>query len=119
MILVIILGMAVALLAPSYFIHYRQCLQQQQSDVELLDRDVCLNPYDRELFLKTVDCSGAEQRLQIKAEYCAFFLVWDNVRNHYFYALPIVLFVIYVWWRTTPDKKKKKKHYQNEIVPYR
>lgn len=113
-----ILFILMLLLAPSYILHYRQCLQQQQADSELLDRDVCVNPFDRELFKNSVDCVGAQDRLQLKAEYCAFFMVWSNIRNHYFYALPAVLFVIYVWWRQIPEKRKKKKREYNEIVPY-
>ena len=75
------LGYFVILIAFLFFVYQGEhvilkhslhdCETEQESDIELLNRDVCSSSYDRERFRGTVDCEGAERRLRLNKYLCA------------------------------------------------
>lgn len=103
---------------------YKQCLdectQQYKQDVELLNRDVCANPYDRVMFTNTVDCKGAETRLQTYPKQCARMKWWKAsyiavVFGDYWVILPVILVFIYVYFGSSSKKKHHKKPHYVEV----
>jgi len=89
--------------------HYQECLRtcvkQHVADLELLNRDVCVNAYDRLQFRDTVDCEGAEQRVSILPHTCAFNswraniepVVWlKKLREHFWVTVGIAV-VLCMW----------------------
>jgi hypothetical protein len=116
--LLVIILFCCSLLIPSYLTYKFDCEQHAKIDAELSFHDVCRNQFYREMFAGKVDCSGAERRLHTRIEFCAFFLVWNDVRDHYWYFLPVIFFVLFLWWKLSEKKKKKKSSFRNELVPY-
>lgn len=59
---------------------YFDCKRQNTADLELVNRDVCINPEDRILFTDTVDCEGAEKRLRMNVPVCTVY-TWASKSN--------------------------------------
>ena len=89
---------------------YFDCKKQNNSDWELIYRDVCINYEDRILFKDSVDCEGAERRLRMNVPVCTLYTwaskstpsqLYKRLTDSYWSVIgifmPIVLMYMYLW----------------------